>query len=771
MAIAILFLLGVGVGLALLISLTNLSSRVRQMAEELEHLKKRTANLEGGSAAQAVAWSDSPPPQQPEAPPAREAEPAAAPAETRPDERALPVPGKPARTKEEWEALIGGKVLNRIGALALIIGIAYFLKFAFDRNWITETFRVLIGVAAGCISLFVAARTHRKGFQIFAQGLVGAGIAILYLSVYASFNYYALVSQPVAFLLMSVVTVVAFAQALRYDAPAVSLLGLVGGFITPILLSTGETNLVGLFSYITILDLGILLVVRKKDTWMGLEPLAMIGTYIIFALWKVNQYTRADLLPATAFLSLFWLLFHLLDLRHLRGGSGQWAQERRVLAVFNGIVFYVFLSALLHDETPEWKAFGAALLGIAYAASLPACRGSEKRREAARVHFTLAAVFLLVLATGIECTGLTLPALWACESLALVWMGVRFRQKHLWIPGLLLSCIAWLTLLFTRGALFCQSPETFVPLINSRVLAFGLVMGTILAATALIRTVATRSAKAIEEALHYAWGILLFILATVEVNDWFYSIGRDVAGNLPLHAALLRTLTVAVAWVAVATLMSVAGLRRKIRPLVYMPFGALFAASFLGCTAGFTYQPIEYFFPVWNARAGALALAFAGTLLHLLWFSRSKEMFPWLTHAATALQVLAAGVALFLLSVETRDIFQQQIAALAGASTFESRWSDLDRLENLKQLSLSGLWLLYSVALMALGLVRRRRLLRLEAIGLFGFAILKIFIYDLSFLETLYRIFSFVGLGVILLLVSYLYQRYKNIILEPTPGE
>jgi uncharacterized membrane protein len=292
MAIAILFLLGVGVGLALLISLTNLSSRVRQLAEELERLKKRTANLEGGSAAQTVAWSDSPPPQHSGAPPAREAKPAAAPAETRPDEGALPMPGKPARTKEEWEALIGGKVLNRIGSLALIIGIAYFLKFAFDRNWITETFRVLIGVAAGCISLFVAARTHRKGFQIFAQGLVGAGIAILYLSVYASFNYYALLSQPVAFLMMSVVTIVAFAQALRYDAPAVSLLGLVGGFLTPILLSTGEANLVGLFTYITLLDLGILLVVRKKDGWMGLEPLAMIGTYIIFALWKANHYTR-----------------------------------------------------------------------------------------------------------------------------------------------------------------------------------------------------------------------------------------------------------------------------------------------------------------------------------------------------------------------------------------------------------------------------------------------------------------------------------------------
>jgi hypothetical protein len=126
-------------------------------------------------------------------------------------------PAKPSRTREEWEAFVGGKLLNRIGALALIIGFGFFLKYAFDNEWISQTVRVLIGAAAGFACITAAYRTHAKGFSVFAQGLVGAGVAILYLSAYASFNFYQLVPQTVAFALMSFVTILALRVA-RNDA-------------------------------------------------------------------------------------------------------------------------------------------------------------------------------------------------------------------------------------------------------------------------------------------------------------------------------------------------------------------------------------------------------------------------------------------------------------------------------------------------------------------------------------------------------------------------
>ena len=127
-----------------------------------------------------------------------------------------------SRTREEWEALIGGKLLNRIGALALIIGIGFFLKYAFEHDWISETVRVLIGFAVGAGLLFGGAYSHKKGLQVFAQGIIGAGIAILYLSVYASFNFYHLVPRTVAFVMMAIVTALTFLQALKYNSLAVS---------------------------------------------------------------------------------------------------------------------------------------------------------------------------------------------------------------------------------------------------------------------------------------------------------------------------------------------------------------------------------------------------------------------------------------------------------------------------------------------------------------------------------------------------------------------
>ena len=124
-----------------------------------------------------------------------------------------------------------------------------------------------------------------------------------------------------------------------------------------------------------------------------------------------------------------------------------------------------------------------------------------------------------------------------------------------------------------------------------------------------------------------------------------------------------------------------------------------------------------------------------------------------------------------LITGETKDFFGHAIALLGqGAGTDAS--VELNRLDNLRQLSLSAVWLAYSILLIGFGMWRHLQSLRMIAIALFGFTILKVFLYDLSFLDTLYRIFSFIGLGIILLAVSYVYQRYKTVIFKvSSPGE
>jgi len=273
-------------------------------------------------------------------------------------------PQRPSRTKEEWEALIGGKLLNRIGALALIIGVGFFLKYAFDQNWLTESVRVLIGIVIGVSALIAAARSNRKGYQIFAQGLVGAGIAILYLSVYASFNFYALVSQPVAFALMAGVTIVAFTEAFAYNSLAVSLLGWLGGFLTPILLNSGESNEFGLFSYLTLLNIGLIVVLLRKEAWTILEPLSLLGTYSLYFTWFNQQYTDHDFGLTLVFLLIFWGLFHGLDMARDMIRESSYPELRRGEAWINAALFTAALFALIDPQYHRWMGLATAMAGL-----------------------------------------------------------------------------------------------------------------------------------------------------------------------------------------------------------------------------------------------------------------------------------------------------------------------------------------------------------------------------------------------------------------------
>jgi uncharacterized membrane protein len=263
-------------------------------------------------------------------------------------------PMPPSRTREEWEALIGGKLLNRIGAFALILGVGFFLKYAFDNNLISETLRVIIGFITGVLLLIGGARFHKKGLAIFAQGLIGAGISIFYLSVYASFNFYHLVSQPVAFVLMAMVTALTFLHGMKYDSLAVAVLGWAGGFLTPFLLSTGQSNEVGLFTYIATLNIGLLAILLKKDAWVILEPLTLAATYLIYFAWRDKYYDEEKLLVAAFFLTIFWGLFHGLDVFRIIKGATTFEKIRQAVAGANAFLYFVALYGIVDSPHHNW---------------------------------------------------------------------------------------------------------------------------------------------------------------------------------------------------------------------------------------------------------------------------------------------------------------------------------------------------------------------------------------------------------------------------------
>ncbi|MBN1397715.1 MAG: DUF2339 domain-containing protein [Bacteroidetes bacterium] len=659
-----------------------------------------------------------------------------------------------SRTREEWESFIGGKLLNRIGALALIIGLGFFLKHAFDNNWISETVRVIIGALAGLFCLGLAYRSHKKGYLIFAQGLLGAGISILYLSVYASFNFYALVPQWIAFILMSVVTALSLAVGLYYSSLAVGILGWAGGFLTPILLSTGVPNETGLFTYIALLDVGLLAIVLAKKEWSIIEPLTFAGTWILFFAWYFDFYKNSDLTITVFFITLFWALFFGLDFARLRLKE-KTNTVQHITAGMNLLCFFIMLYVLIDQDYHSWMGSITLLLACIYFISCLLHHEHTAAGQTAAIRFTLSAIALAVIATSIQFEDFITIIFWSIEIALLVWCGASWKKRFIYLSAAVLFIFTVLKFLYTEGAFSYYPVEQFTLLFNERCLALA-VMVIAFGLSAWLLKDSEEKGRIFSAVLHSSWCAALFTLITVETIDFFDLKLSNEAASGHQYIQYLRMLFLAVIWCLISIPLICISIKNKNMPVMISGFIILFLCVYMGIICGMGFIPITDYTLLFNIRTLSILLIIAGLFAHyrLVKFNRNEAVY--IPKILNALQVGIVVLIFVLLTGETMDYFKKQIAeeGITG--------DELRHINNLTQLILSGIWLVYSFALMAFGFWRSLRIFRIFAFVLFGFTILKIFIYDLSYLETLYRIYSFAGLGIILLTVSYIYQRYKG---------
>lgn len=178
------------------------------------------------------------------------------------------------------ETAVGLTWLSRIAVVTVVLALAFFFQYAFENHWIGETGRVLLGMACGAAAVLAGERLWRGDQRTYAQSLSAAGIAFFYLSLWAAFALYHLIPQPLAFAAMLLVTAAAGALALRYDAPTVALLGLAGGYATPLLLGSAGSSWFVL-AYALLLSAGASWAARARH-WPGPEVLAVAGSAMLY---------------------------------------------------------------------------------------------------------------------------------------------------------------------------------------------------------------------------------------------------------------------------------------------------------------------------------------------------------------------------------------------------------------------------------------------------------------------------------------------------------
>ncbi|MGD0206760.1 MAG: DUF2339 domain-containing protein [Verrucomicrobiota bacterium] len=296
---------------------------------------------------------------------------------TPPPVSAAPMPPRPASAAPRptvpainWEQFMGVKLFAWIGGLALFLGVAFFVKYSFDNNLVPPELRVAIGFITGLGLLVGGVVMSRKNYPALSQTLCATGVVILYAVTFACHSIYKFQFFDVipTFLLMALITTAAFLLAARLDAMVVAILGMLGGFLTPILLSTGQDNPAGLFGYIAILDAG-LIVVALNRRWHFLTALAAAGTAFMQIGWagkffEAGKYFEGDkIMVALAVLLGFNVLYLAAAwAAKLRGAANKWLSGSTLGLVAVALVFTAWFLAFAPLAQRPWLMFGFVFL-------------------------------------------------------------------------------------------------------------------------------------------------------------------------------------------------------------------------------------------------------------------------------------------------------------------------------------------------------------------------------------------------------------------------
>jgi uncharacterized membrane protein len=822
--------------------------RLDKLESRLGHLEARQASIEADllkarkSAASAGAETPSvsplpkaaPEPPKPPPLPAPEKKPSEISSPPAPPLRpAMRIPEPAAPAGPDLEQRIGTGWFSRVGAVVLLFGVAFFVKFSFEQGWVGPFQRILMGALWGLGMLAAGEYFYRRGYSRLSQGLLGGGLGTLYVVIFSAFYFYHFLSHHAAFILMGAVTVGACVLSLRYKVLTAALLAALGGYLTPFLVKPQDTPFQpSLLGYLLVLCVGML-ATALLGRWMSLAFLSAVAGYlcpIFMGLWKEPLFALLYLLALglchlivagrngwrgfAAFAGFFlpfstmalaWSLeesFYLfafllvlaaaeLSLSYLKN----W-REHELLAwlvvyvpfalglVFKnwdeGNRFYlslgfaaaaqgfllcghmlpslaqkmptrpqhlpaIFMTAfsffgcalfLLDRRYPDLEGIFAVLVFAVYlAAAIAASRRSGEDRLLSLAFLGLALVFL-TLSVPLQLDFHWVSIAWSLLSVVLLALAWRTGERMLERAG---AVLGWLTL--SRVMLyesFQSPPPGAPPFFNGRFAAFAAAALAFFAGSWLLRRCAMARAE-IHKTAPSAAAPSLYGLAGLAVLA--VSMGLELDG-----------VSISFAWLALGACAFAFGLWSRNEFFRLASFAVL--ALVICRLASF-----DSFLP-----AGEEAFANARFALYVLmsvwcfaaaWLYAREHRRGLFPESEAALWALYGFAAVFLLWLGANLEIASYFAALKAAEPEAAgRWNMA------KHMSYSLFWTVYAAALLAAGIRRRWAALRWGAFALFAVTLAKVMLVDISHLAQIYRIVSFLALGLILMAASWLYHRY-----------
>jgi uncharacterized membrane protein len=341
----------------------------------------------------------------------------------------------------DLETLIAGRWLNRVGLLAVAVGVAYFLRLAIDNAWIGPRGQVAIGILFGAGLLASTRWCVKRGYAYFADGVSGLGAAVLYLSLWAGGNYYHLFPPGLTFAFMAAVTGGMIALAVARHSQPVAVIALLGGFSSPALIGSGQDAQVALFTYLAVLNAGLLPLAWSRK-WRAIDVPAFVLTELYFWDWYTTFYAPERLALTASFATLFFALFLAVPVLHART-TGRMRGEHRLLVPSNAYALLAVAVALLWPDQRWTLTLATLLLSAAHVLAARMVTIPEGKPDA-RLLFGGVALTIATLVVPIRLDGSWTTIAWSIEGAVLVWTGLRINVPSVRGLAFLLLAIAGL---------------------------------------------------------------------------------------------------------------------------------------------------------------------------------------------------------------------------------------------------------------------------------------------------------------------------------------
>ncbi len=473
-------------------------------------------------------------------------------------------------TQSNLEIRFGQKWLLIIGIVLTIFGVGYYLKYSFEQGWIGPSGRVAMSYLFGIAFLFTANKLIQKKFRRLGLYIYGGGIAMLYSATFAGFQLYRLFNSTLSMVLMILITLLVSALSIFYNTKWLAVLGLVGGFLTPILLSTGQDNQVALMVYMVVLNSGLLIIAFQKK-WELLNALGFSFTYLLFSTWCMNYYSLDKFWITMIFLNIFYLMYTFIPFAYQLREKITEKMNGFYIMIFNSFIVFAYSYFMIKQRfAVEW----VSIVTIIYAAIFLLMANYLYKKNMHRVDGFIIliskAAFFLVITIPIMFSQHWITVFWMVQVIMLFWLGSKLN-RHILVKGsyVLFVITLYKFLFYDYGSIFNLrvygwfiKPDYGYMIVERYLTLFFLLAGAYIFASMVKKTgrqyVTGESLPQLAQELsirnssriYAVWGSMLFIVLNIETAAFFH--------NYLLNA---RFAAISVLWTGFSVMLMVKGFK------------------------------------------------------------------------------------------------------------------------------------------------------------------------------------------------------------------